>query len=589
MTSFATFLRSVIVASIISTSVSVGLLAVPTTTIQETAPRIYNVTVTFPLEEDDVIYKDHLEFSVDNPNLKLTDVKIQTEPVNQYDPVFKETKKVFTSDVVAQLTIQALSDEITDANLHVSYYQKSHKKIVQERLPLVFSTKTIPTQAITEQSPTIEEQKPAAPNTSATQAPKVQQTAKSSWASYLSLLFTTTSSWWFRLLLAFVMGVLLSLTPCIYPMIPITVAILQSHGKRSMWYNFLFALAYTMGIATTFATLGLVAAYTGSIFGTILNNPLVIVTIVAFFVYLAGSMLGLYEMYLPRWMQNSSGSKQGGSALSAFLFGAVSGTIASPCLTPGLLFLLTYVCQLQSLVLGFVLLFVFGIGTSMPLLIIGTFSNAIQFLPNAGMWMVEVKKLFGFILLGMSIYFLKGILPLYVLYLLTALLIAAAGVFYLYEATRYVNKNNRLKKFFGMLLIIAAVPLIGKSYLVRAEQQNPTESSIWLEHYGNAKATAIQQNKKLLVFISGPFCSICKLIETKFFQNNTVITAMDQIIPIKIKDTQNMDESSAHLLSAFTIKGVPTILLLNPTDETEIKRWGSELYDKTPEEFIAEL
>ena len=480
-------------------------------------------------------------------------------------------------------------------NLHIAYYQKSHKKIIQERLPLIFSQSSLVKPFATDEdtvgtaanAPSPETAQ-AQPNTTA-HSPQIQKNTKANWANYLSTLFTTTSSWWFRLLLTFLMGVLLSLTPCIYPMIPITVAILQSHGKRSMWYNFLFALAYTMGIATTFATLGLVAACTGTIFGSILNNPIVILTIVGFFIYLAGSMLGFYEMYLPRWMQNSSGSKQNGSALSAFLFGAVSGTIASPCLTPGLLFLLTYVCQLQNMLLGFVLLFIFGIGTSMPLLIIGTFSNALQFLPNAGMWMVEIKKMFGFILLGMSIYFLKGILPTYILYFLAAVLIATAGIFYLYEASRYFNKNNKLKKFFGILLIVAAIPMIGKSYLTYAEQQNCTNLSIWLEDYETAKATAQQQHKKLLVFISGPFCSICKLIESKFFTNSSVLNAMNNIIPVKIKDTQNIDANAAHLLTDFSILGVPTILLLDPQDESEIKRWDSRLYDKTIEEFVAEL
>lgn len=166
--------------------------------------------------------------------------------------------------------------------------------------------------------------------------------ADASWASYISTLVQTTESTSLRLILVAALGMLLSLTPCIYPMIPITVGILQSQGSRSIARNFCLALSYTMGIASTFALLGLLAAYTGLLFGSFMTKPLVIIPLVALLVYLAGSMMGFYEMYTPRLLQNGS-SSGGGSLVSAFLFGAASGTVASPCLSPGLILLLTIV------------------------------------------------------------------------------------------------------------------------------------------------------------------------------------------------------------------------------------------------------
>ena len=122
----------------------------------------------------------------------------------------------------------------------------------------------------------------------------------------------------------------MSLTPCIYPMIPITVGILQAQGSKSFGSNLLLASAYTLGIATTFAALGVTAAYTGAMFGaSIMSNPFFILMIVAVLTYLGFSMLGFYDMYTPKFMRNA-GAGKGGSLTSAFLFGAASGTVASP-------------------------------------------------------------------------------------------------------------------------------------------------------------------------------------------------------------------------------------------------------------------
>jgi thiol:disulfide interchange protein DsbD len=556
---------------------------VPTLSSQEVSPHLYQVTVTIPLEKDDFILKDHLAFSTDHPAVKIVDTKVQTEATDHYSATFKETKKIYPTDLIAHLTIQTTADSVPDAHLHISYYQNSHKKITQEYLPLALGVQEIETPHSINSEPTPLPQEPSAP------ASSTRTSSKSTITTYLSELFTTTSSWWLRLLLSFVIGLLLSLTPCIYPMIPITVGILQAQGKKSMWYNFLLALCYTMGIATTFASLGLAAAVTGSLFGSILNNPIIILTIVAFFVYLAGTMLGLYDMYMPRFLQSGGSASQGGSPLSAFIFGAVSGTIASPCLTPGLLFLLTYVAQIQSLVMGFLLLFVFGIGTSVPLLIVGTFSNAIHFLPNAGMWMIEVKRLFGFILLGMSIYFLQGLLPTYILWFLLALLIAVAGTYYIYEATHSLTVNTSRKRFFGIALVMGSFLITAKSYIAFGEQYYTTQSSIWLDDYQIARDTACQQDKQIVLFLSGPYCSICKMIEKKFFTNKTVINALSNRVLVKIKDTEQAGQPIQDIIKRYNIRGVPTLLVLNAKNEEVVQQWGSELYDQSIDEFVDQL
>src|SRR5271156_4923609 len=227
----------------------------------------------------------------------------------------------------------------------------------------------------------------------------------SSWFSRISAYLEKNRSLSFTLVLVFFLGLLMSLTPCIYPMIPITVGILQSQGTSSIMRNFLLACAYTCGIATTFACFGLLAAYTGQLFGALMYNPFVILLFCALLIYLGFSMLGFYEFYMPSWLQPKGNIGRGGSYIAAFTFGAISGTVASPCISPGLVLLLSIVSHMQNVFLGFILLFIFGIGLSIPLLIIGTFSNALAHMPRAGMWMVRIKQLMGVVLLLTALYF----------------------------------------------------------------------------------------------------------------------------------------------------------------------------------------
>ena len=210
------------------------------------------------------------------------------------------------------------------------------------------------------------------------------------------------------LIIAFLIGIAASLTPCIYPMIPITMGILQSQASKSVWRNFILSTSYVAGIATVYAVLGYLAATTSLILGQWLANPWFIFFLILLFLYLAFSMFGFYEIYIPRFMTKGSNIKSNGSVLYTFLFGAISGTATSPCLTPALAILLGYVAKRGNPLIGFATLFTFSFGMGLLLIIIGTFSNSITTLPRAGAWMNEIKKFFGFLLIGVSVYFTQS-------------------------------------------------------------------------------------------------------------------------------------------------------------------------------------
>jgi cytochrome c-type biogenesis protein len=211
--------------------------------------------------------------------------------------------------------------------------------------------------------------------------------------------------------LLFLGGVLTSLTPCVYPMIPITVALVggesvsaaASPRRRALYLT----LAYVLGLALVYASLGLFAGLTGTIFGTVSSNPW-LYFLQANVLMIAGlAMLDVFSFRMPtrtvEWATRVGG---GGHGLGALAMGAVSGLVAAPCSAPVMAAVLTWVTRTKSAVLGFIYLFVFSIGMCALLVAIGVSSGSLSRLPRAGEWMVRVKKIFGLVMLAVAEYYL---------------------------------------------------------------------------------------------------------------------------------------------------------------------------------------
>lgn len=552
----------------------------------------HEVSFTIPVPAGSFLYKEYLDVSSDNPDVVLTSWQAEGDAVPQYDPQFKETKKVYTKNLRITATTKTMREPTSAANIHVTYFLNTNKKITESLIPLTSApTDTIAT-AIEAASEVIETPAQNQPS-QAPETPAAKESGASfSWSRYISSLVKTTESLAVRLLLVFFLGILLSLTPCIYPMIPITVGILQSQGSKSIGYNFLTSLCYTTGISITFACLGLLAAFTGHLFGSIMNNPFVIIAIVLMLLYLAFSMFGLYDMYVPKSLRNNNSSVQKGNKfLSAFVFGIASGTVASPCLSPGLVLLLSIVTTLGSAWLGFFLLFVFGIGLSLPLLIIGTFSSSLSMLPRAGMWMVEIKTLFGFMLLGMCFYFLKVLIPWYLMSWMITAFVAIMGIFYIYAATKpQSSTSSRIKTIFGILLVAVSVVLAAQSYTDRYKTGSDKLSSFWLPlTYEQAKTQAQEHNKKIFLAFGAPSCSLCKAIDKNVFTKERIMCTLKNCYCIKLEESTQADEAYRLLQKEYKILGFPTYLLIDPHSCAELQRWGGELYDMPESEFIDDL
>jgi thiol:disulfide interchange protein len=205
---------------------------------------------------------------------------------------------------------------------------------------------------------------------------------------------------------AFTGGVLAGLSPCIYPMIPIVAAyvVSRSGAEKSRLRSFLLSLAYVTGMAAVYSLLGMVAALTGSMFGLISTNPWALLVVAIILLLFALSILDVIP-FTARFSGRTREPAAGG-VLGAFLLGAASGLVASPCTTPVLFGLLTFVATSHSVVYGAVLLFAFSMGMGILLLVVGTFSGLAARLPRPGRWMVTVKKLLGVLMLGLAGYYL---------------------------------------------------------------------------------------------------------------------------------------------------------------------------------------
>jgi cytochrome c-type biogenesis protein len=209
----------------------------------------------------------------------------------------------------------------------------------------------------------------------------------------------------------FIAGVLTSLAPCIYPMIPITAAIVGGsavgEAPRARSRTVFLTFAYVLGLSLAYASVGLFAGLTGTLFGSVSTNPWLYFTMANLLIIAALAMLEVIPVRVPAWLlARAATAGKGGSLYGVFVMGAASGLVAAPCSAPVMAAVLTWVTATKSGVLGFIYLFVFSLGMCTLLVLVGLFSGALARLPKAGTWMVWIKRLFALIMLGVAEYYL---------------------------------------------------------------------------------------------------------------------------------------------------------------------------------------
>ena len=210
------------------------------------------------------------------------------------------------------------------------------------------------------------------------------------------------------LIVAFLAGILTSFTPCVYPLIPITIGIIGAKSTQSKKRGFYLSLLYVLGLALVYSSLGVFAALSGTFFGQISTNKWTYLIVGNAFFLFGLSMLDVFSMeftFLQKWIPSFKGAKKG-EGFTAFAFGGISAFVAGPCTTPVIGTLLTYVASRQNIILGFSMLFLYALGMGFLLVIVGTFTGVISSLPKSGAWMVRIKKSFGFLMIIIGEFFI---------------------------------------------------------------------------------------------------------------------------------------------------------------------------------------
>jgi thiol:disulfide interchange protein DsbD len=265
-------------------------------------------------------------------------------------------------------------------------------------------------------------------------------------------------------LLVLLLGFLTSLTPCVYPVIPIVMGYIGTRSGKKKLKGFYLSIFFVLGLAIVYSVLGTIAAATGTMMGASFQNPIVIIIISAIFVLMGLSLAGLFEIPVPSSISSkvqSGGNKS--EVIGALIIGGVSGIIAAPCVGPVLIALLSWISQTRNIVLGFWLTFIFSLGMGIIFLLVGTFSGVISAMPKGGKWMDYIKYFFAAMLIGGGIYILNPIVPSWVNLLLWGIYLVAAGVFMgLLTPRDEYRFKQKLYKFAVLVIFLAGVFLFYK-------------------------------------------------------------------------------------------------------------------------------
>ena len=403
-------------------------------------------------------------------------------------------------------------------------------------------------------------------------------------------------------------GLLLSLTPCVFPMIPILSGIIVGQQHVTKTKGFVLALGYVLGMAVTYAVAGVAAAESGTLISNALQNPFALGIGAAIFVALALSMFGFFELQLPSALQNklteASNKLHGGHLTGVFGMGALSALIMGPCVAPPLAGALAYIAKTGNMVLGGWALFTLALGMGMPLLAVGLSAGAL--LPKAGVWMNGVTAFFGVLMLGVAIWLISPLIPNWVGMLLWAALLIISAVYLhaLDSLPPHASGWKRLWKGVGVVALIAGLSLVlgalgGSRDVLQplavykgglaAGTSATTGSEAPQLKFDKVKSVAeldarLNQakaaGKAVMLDFYADWCVSCKEMERFTFSDPKVQERLNTAVLLQADVTGTSEEDKA-LLNRFGLFGPPGIIFWNPAGvQSGYKVIGYEPRDK---------
>ncbi len=396
------------------------------------------------------------------------------------------------------------------------------------------------------------------------------------------------SSSWTLIGVFFLAGLALSLTPCVFPMIPILSGIIAGHGHNTnARHGLALSIVYVLAMAVTYTLAGVLAGLFGANLQAALQAPAIITIFSLLFVLLAGSMFGFYELQMPSsvqtWLSRNSDKQKGGSYVGVAVMGFLSALIVGPCMAAPLAGALIYIGQTGDPVMGGLALFSLSIGMGIPLILIGT--SAAKYMPRAGLWMESVKAGFGVVLLLMAVWMLDRIVPIEVTMALMALILIITSVFMgVFEShASEVHGIKKIAKGVGVILLVYGASLTlgllsgGKSLiyplkgLVTASEATSISKTEFitvtnLEALDAQLSLAKSRGQAVLLDYYADWCVSCKELDYVTFADAAVKNRMSQMLLVKVDVTAN-NEASKQLTQRYEVLGPPTLIFYDGLGE----------------------
>jgi thiol:disulfide interchange protein DsbD len=368
------------------------------------------------------------------------------------------------------------------------------------------------------------------------------------------------------LLVVLLGGLALNLTPCVYPLIGVTIAYFgnEAGAPRKV---IVLACLYVLGIALMFSGVGVAVALSGGLFGAALQNPFVLAIIATMLLTLAASSFGLFVLQPPQWIMQRAGIARPGY-FGALVMGLGMGVIAAPCIGPIVLGLLLMVQRSQSALFGFVLFFTLAVGLGLPYIGLAMAAGNIRRLPRSGEWLAWIEQLFGFVLVGLALYFLDPLLPNRIVTRMLPYYAVAVGLFlgFISRAGRNWRPFLVIRYAVGALSIVALIALLGHS-------RHPVAQLAFEPFNPTLVETAKSAGKPVVIDFAADWCVPCREMEGTTFVDPAVVREAAGFVRLRANLTAENATNQA-IIKQFTVEGVPTTVFIDAHGAIRKRRVG---------------